>query len=117
MKYTFQIHKYDDDTESLVVCIKDTPFDDFLNSFFSIDGIPFSKELFTIICGVLSGIREYDFFNGNAFEVEIKKGFSKITTDYPIRQLSECEIKTEELFDIISAYLDEIKKYTSSALD
>ena len=112
MKYSFQIQKYDDKTESLVVCIEDTPFDDFLNGFLSIDGIPFSKELFTIIRGVVNGISEYDYFSGNAFDVEIKKDFSKISTDYPINQLSECEIKTEELFDIISAYLDERKKYT-----
>lgn len=111
MKYSIKIQKYNDDTESLVVCIEDTPFDEFLNSFFSLDGITFSKELFTIICGVVSGINEYDYFSGNAFEVEIKKDFSKISTDYPIRQLSECEVKTDELLDIVSAYLNEIKKY------
>lgn len=114
MKYSFQIQKYDDDTESLVVCIEDTPYDDFLNCFFSFDGIPFSKELFTIIYGVVNGISEYDYFSGNAFDVEIKKDFSKILTDYPIRELSECEIKTEELFGIISEYLNEIKKFTRS---
>lgn len=111
MKYSFQIQKYDNDTESLVVCIKDTPFADFLNSFFEIDGIPFNKKLFTMINDVKKGIREYAYFSGNAFNVEIKKDFSKISTDYPINQLSECEIKTEELFYIISAYLNEIKKY------
>lgn len=110
MKYSFQIQEYDDNTESLVVCIEDTLFGDFLNSFFSIDGVPFCKELFTIICGVVNGISEYDYFSGNAFEVEIKKDYSMISTDYPIRQLSECEIKTEELFNIISAYLDEMEK-------
>ena len=72
--------------------------------------MPFCKELFTIICGVVNGISEYDYFSGNAFEVEIKKDYSMISTDYPIRQLSECEIKTEELFNIISAYLDEMEK-------
>ena len=110
MKYSFQIQEYDDNTESLVVCIKDTPFDDFLNSFFEIDGVPFNEPLFTMIYEVKKGIREYEYFSGNAFDVEIKKDFSKISTDYPIGQLSECEIKTEELFEIISAYLNEMKR-------
>lgn len=110
MKYSFQIQKYDDGTESLVICIQNTPFADFLNIFFAIDGIPFRKPLFTMICEVRKGIKQHEYFNGNAFEVEIKRDFSKISTDYPIDQLSECEIKTEELYDIIFVYLNEMKK-------
>lgn len=117
MKYSFKIQKYNNNTESLVVSIRDTPFDDFLNNFFEIDGIPFNKPLLTMINEIKQGIREYEHFSGNAFNIEIKKDFSKISTDYPINQLSECEIKTEELFNIISSYLNEIKKYTSGALD
>lgn len=110
MNYSFEIQKYDNDTKSLLVRIKDTPFDAFLNEFFFSDGRVFINELFTIISGVVSGLREYDYFGGNEFEVYIKKDFSKISTDYPVQQLSECEVKTEELFDIISAYLNEFNK-------
>lgn len=110
MKYTFQIKKYDD-VEYLVVCIKGTPFDQFLNTFFEMDGIPLRKELLAMIYEVKEGIKEDAYFDGYAFEIEIKKDFSKISTDYPVDQLSKCEIKTEELIDILSAYSDEIKKY------
>lgn len=113
MEYSFNIKKYDDDTEVLVVNVSGTSCDDFLNIFFEIDGIPFNKSLFTMIDEVKQGIREDGYFNGNAFNVEIRKDFSRISTDYPINQLSECEIKTDELFDIISLYLDEIKKYSN----
>lgn len=78
--------------------------------FFKLDGIPFSEPLFTMICEVRKGIKQHEYFAGNAFEVEIKRDVSKISTDYPIDQLSECEIKTEQLYDILFAYSNEMKK-------
>ena len=81
MKYSFPIKKADDDTEYFHL---------------KIDCLQWMCK--TIINGA--------YFNGNVFEVEIKKYLSKIIIEYPIDELIECEIKMEELFDIISPGLN-----------
>jgi len=109
MKYTFQMKKYND-MSYLSIYTKNEAFDNFFNEFLIGDVYPFNKPLLAMINDVKKGIKESEFFSGNAFEVEIKKEFSKVSTDYPVNQMSEYEIKTDELFDIISAYVKEFKK-------
>lgn len=109
MKYKFQMKKYND-MEYLSICTKNESFDNFFNDFLIGDAYLFNKPLLAMINDVKKGIKESEFFSGNAFEVEIKREFSKVSTDYPVNQMSECEIKTDELFDIISVYVNELKK-------
>lgn len=116
MKYTFQMKKYND-KEYLSIYTKNESFDKFFNEFLIGDVYLFNKPLLAMIKNVKKGIKESEFFSGNAFEVEIKREFSKVSTDYPINQMSEYEIKTDELFDIISAYVNELKKRTSDNLN
>ena len=115
MKYTFQMKKYND-MKHLSIYTKNESFDNFFNEFLIGEVNLFNKTLLAMINDVKKGIKESEFFSGNAFEVEIKRGFSKLSTDYPVNQMSEYEIKTDELFDIISAYVNELKKCTSDKL-
>lgn len=109
MKYTFRMKKYNG-MERLSIYTKNETFDIFFSEFLMGDAFSFNKPLLAMIDDVKKGIKESEFFSGNAFEVEIKKEFSKLSTNYPVNQMSEYEIKTDELFDIISAYLNELKK-------
>ena len=113
MKYTFQKKKRND-IDFLSIYTGNELFDQFFNYILLTDVSSFHEYLLAMFNDVKNGIKESEFFCGNAFEVEIKRDFSKISTEYHgDNQMSEYEIKTDELFDMISAYVNELKKYPS----
>ena len=63
MEYLFKIKKYNN-REVLVINVMNTTFADFLNHFFEIDGIPFNKQLYTLIVEIKHGKKDFAHFRG-----------------------------------------------------